>query len=68
MISGQVFPSDTSLTNATTGFTVQLSASSVTTVMSAAGTSPMHSTAITAGLDAVGLVLSSTVMVWVTKI
>ena len=58
----------TSLTNATIGLTVQLSASSVTTVISAAGTSPIHSTVTGAGLEAVGLVVSSTVIVWVTVI
>jgi len=40
--SGQVLPFDTSDTNATTGAAVQLSASSVTTVISSAGTSPIH--------------------------
>ena len=52
MISGHV-PLDASLTKATTG-TEQLSASSVTTVMSGAGTSPIHCTVIGAGFDAVG--------------
>lgn len=66
--SGQVKPSDTSLTKATTGAAVQLSASSVTTVMSAAGTSPMHWTLTAVGLEAVGLVSSSTVIVCVTVI
>ena len=47
---------------ATTGAAVQLSASSVTTVMSAAGTSARHSTVTAAGLDAVGSVVSSTTM------
>src|SRR5688500_18280168 len=53
IISGQVLPSDTSFTKATTGFAVQLSASSVTTVMSGAGSA--HCTASGAGLLAVGL-------------
>src|SRR5512143_3101385 len=66
MTSGQVLPSLTSDTHATTGLTVQLSASSVTTDMSAAGTSPMHCTFIGAGLLAVGSVSSLTVIVWVT--
>ena len=61
--SGQVFPSDTSLTNATTGLVVQLSASSVTTVISAAGTSPIHSTFTATGLLAVGLISSLMVMI-----
>jgi len=42
IVSGQVLLSDTSDTNATTGTAVQLSASSVTTVISTAGTSPIH--------------------------
>ena len=53
-------PSETSETNATTGLAVQLSASSVTTVISAAGTSSMHSTEIGAGLEAVGSMSSLT--------
>jgi hypothetical protein len=64
--SGQVLPSDTSLTNATTGAAVQLSASSVTTVTSGAGAE--HSTLIGAGLLAVGGVTSFIVMVCVTLI
>ena len=58
-----MLPSDTSDTNATTGVAVQLSASSVTDVISLAGTSPMHSTLIGAGFVAVGGVTSSTVIV-----
>ena len=54
MVSGQDCPSDTSLTKATTGATPELSASSVTTSGSGAGTSPIHSTFTGSGLDAVG--------------
>ena len=68
MVSGQVFPSDTSSTKETTGETVQLSAASVTTEISAAGTSLIHSTVIPAGFEAVGGVISLTIMVWVTFI
>src|SRR5688572_10489924 len=67
MVSGQVFPSDTSLTKTTTG-TLQLSASSVTTNGSEAGTSAIHSTVTEAGLDAVGFVVSSTIIVCVTLV
>ena len=56
-------PSDTSDTNATTGVAVQLSASSVTAVISDAGISAEHSTVIAEGFDAVGGVTSSTVIV-----
>ena len=66
--SGQVLPSDASDTNATTGNAVQLSAASVTTDISATGTSPTHSTSIPPGFDAVGGVMSLTVIVWVTFI
>ena len=66
--SGQVLPSETSDTNATNGVAVQLSASSVTDVISFAGTSPIHSTFIADGFEAVGGVTSSTVIVWVTLI
>ena len=66
--SGQVLPSLTSETKATTGAAVQLSASSVTTVISAAGTSAAHSTLTGAGLLAVGGVTSLIVIVWVTLI
>ena len=66
--SGQLLPSETSDTNATNGVTVQLSASSVTDVISFAGTSPIHSTFIADGFEAVGKVVSSIVMVWVTLI
>ena len=66
--SGQVLPSETSETNATTGLTVQLSKASVTAVMSDAGISAVHSTAIADGFEAVGGVTSSTVIVWVTFI
>ena len=63
--SGQEFPSLTSLTNATVGVP-QLSASSVTTLMSTAGTSSIHSTFTATGLLAVGSVISLTVIVCVT--
>ena len=53
IVSGHVKPSDTSPTKETTG-TPWLSASSVTTNTSAIGTSPIHSTLIGRGLDAVG--------------
>ncbi len=66
--SGQLLPSETSDTNATNGVAVQLSASSVTDVISFAGTSPIHSTFIADGFEAVGKVVSSIVMVWVTLI
>jgi len=57
IVSGQVLLSDTSDTKAT--FVIpELSASSVTTVISSAGTSPMHSTLIGSGLDAVGKIKS----------
>ena len=68
MVSGQLNPSLASLTHATTGAAVQLSASSVTTVISGAGTSAAHSTLIGAGLLAVGSVTSLIVMAWVTLI
>ena len=61
--SGQLLPSETSDTNATNGVAVQLSASSVTDVISFAGTSPIHSTFIADGFEAVGGVTSSTVIV-----
>ena len=61
-------PSDTSDTNNTSGTAVQLSASSVTTVISVAGTSNIHSTLTATGLEAVGSVISFTVIVCVTKI
>jgi hypothetical protein len=61
--SGQVLPSDTSETKATTGFAVQLSASSVTALTSETGTSAVHSTFTAAGLEAVGGVTSSMVIV-----
>ena len=63
MTSGHVLPSDTSLTHATTGAAVQLSASSVTTSISVAGTSKMHSTLTAIGSDPVGFVRSLTVMI-----
>jgi len=42
----------------------QLSVSSVTTVISGAGTFPLHCTEIEVGFEAVGEILSSTLMVW----
>ena len=42
MTSGQVLPSDTSLTKATTGLAVQLSASSVTSKILDTATSAEH--------------------------
>ena len=63
---GQVPTGAESPTKATTGAAVQLSASSVTTRTSGFGTSPMHSTVTAAGLLAVGLMVSSTVIVCVT--
>ena len=66
IISGQVFPSDTSPKKATVGLTVQLSASLVTTKISGAGAT--HWADIPEGLEAVGSIVSSMVMVWVTKI
>ena len=68
MVSGQVFPSEASETNETIGIAVQLSAASVTTETSAAGTSLTHSTVSPIGFEAVGGVISLTVMVWVTFI
>src|SRR4030042_366161 len=59
-------PLFTSLTKATVGVASQLSASSFTTVISGTGTSAMHCTFTGAGLDAVGLVLSTAVMVCAT--
>src|SRR4030065_204729 len=68
IVSGQLSPSDTSETNNTTGATPQLSDSSVTASGSDAGTSPIHDTVTGPGLLAVGLILSSTVIVCVTLI
>ena len=68
MISGQVLPSDTSETKATIGLTVQLSSTFVTNVISAAGTSSIHSTAISPGASAVGAMSSFTVMVCVMSV
>src|SRR4030065_379262 len=59
-------PLFTSLTKATVGVASQLSASSVTTMISGAGPSAMHCTFTGAGLLAVGLVLSTAVIVCVT--
>src|SRR5678815_5668030 len=66
MIVGQV-PVEASPTKATTGVE-QLSASSVTTVISGAGTLAIHCTVTGAGLEAVGKISSFTVMVCVTVI
>jgi len=62
MVSGHGLPSDTCDTKATTGFAVQLSASSITTSGSGNGAGP-PGTVVVAGLDAVGSVVSSTVIV-----
>src|SRR5512142_1418926 len=67
MVNGQVNPSGTSLTKATVG-TPQLSASSVTTEISGAGTSVRQATAMVAGLEAVGGMLSLTRRIWETRI
>ncbi len=67
MVSGQELLSETSLSQVTTGI-VLLSASSVTTNGSGAGTSAEHCTYIVAGLLAVGKTASPTVKVCVTKI
>ena len=67
MVSGHGLKSDTCDTKATTGATVQLSASSITTVTSGAGAGP-PGTIVCAGLLAVGKVVSSTMMVWVTLV
>src|SRR6185295_9477249 len=55
-------------TNATVGAPSQLSASSVTTLEFGATISLKHSTFCATGLLAVGLVTSSTLMVWYTLI
>ena len=65
IVSGQLSPSDTSDTYNTVGAIPQLSASSVTTVTSGAGTSPIHDTVTGPGLLAVGLILTSTVKFFV---
>lgn len=68
IVSGQVAPSVASLTKATANAAGQLSASSVITLTSGAGTSAMQSTVTGAGLEAVGGVMSLIVIVWVTRI
>ena len=68
IVSGQVLPSERSETCATTGTAVQLSASSMTTLISGVGTSKIHSTLIAVGFEAVGAVMSLTVIVCVTRI
>ena len=68
MVSGHVFPSEMSDTNDTVGIAVQLSTASVTTEMSAAGMSPIHSIVTPAGFDAVGGVMSLIVIVCVTVV
>ena len=65
MVSGQVNPSETSLTNCTVGVE-QLSASSVTTLISATGTSSIQITLIAIGLLAVGATVSLIIISWVT--
>ena len=67
IVSGQFPPSLDSLTKATTGFNVQLSASSITIVGSGAGAGPAGMVVVV-GLLAVGSVVSSTVIVCVTFI
>jgi hypothetical protein len=62
IVSGQFPPSLDSLTKATTGFKVQLSASSITMVGSGAGAGPAG-IVVVVGLLAVGGVVSSTVIV-----
>ncbi len=68
IISGQVFPSELSEINEIVGIVVQLSAASVTTEMSATGISSTHSTFTPAKFEAVGGVMSLTVIVCVTII
>ena len=68
MISGQVLPSETSETKATIGLTVQLSSTFVTNVISAAGTSSIHCTAMSAGASPVGAISSLTVIVCVMSV
>ena len=63
MISGSVPPSLESPIKVTVGFAVQLSASSVTTVMSVAGTSEVQKTVTGEGLLAVGATLSTVIVV-----
>jgi len=67
MVSGQGLPSVACDTKATTGFAVQLSASSITTNGSGNGAGP-PGTVVVNGLDAVGLVVSSIVIVCVTVV
>jgi len=66
IISGQVFPSETSDTCVTAGATVQLSASSVIARTSTTGISAVHSTVTSAGAVPVGAILSLTVITCVT--
>ena len=63
IVSGHDNPSDESETHATTGVIGQLSAASVTTLISWAGTSPIHCTGIAARLLAVGFIVSSTLII-----
>ena len=58
----QTFPSEISLTHTTTGLTVQLSNSSITTNGFGNGTSLEPGTEIGAGFDAVGGVTSFTII------
>ena len=62
MSSGQVFPSDTSDMKVIVGFAVQSSVA-VTADMSGAGTSPMHSTVMSAGHVITGSIVSSIVII-----
>ena len=62
MVSGQLFPSEISLTNATTGFAEQLSAASVTTDMSGIGAGATGML-MSEGFDAVGGIFSLMVYV-----
>jgi hypothetical protein len=62
-VSGQLLPSERSLTKDTTGFAVQLSTASVIKVTSGAGISADKLTVIVGKLEAVGRVVSSIVIV-----
>ena len=59
IVSGQVNPLDVSETNATVGGE-QLSAASITTLISGTGISAVHSTVMDVGLLPVGSIVSST--------
>ena len=62
MVSGQLLLSELSETKATIGFKVQLSASSVTTVISGSGAGAML-ILMSGGFEAVGGVISTTVII-----